>query len=300
MSMKSWQIHFAWAIVTAVACAITWRAASRQEPPSAPPPVAVRVEPRAAAAAPSTGSPDVVPVSDVLAAQSTKPAAPASPVDRMRGLIKSSQNWDEFREVTALLPDRATKLQLAKEALAGDNPYAISWAMMLLRELKGRESAELLEGVLKTHRQNDIRATAADALGDVRDPGSLGPLTDALESKSRNVKISSAGALKKMGYAAPSAALMETLVREFESTDGSIRRTTVEWMMELDAPAALPTLMRALKDVNGDVRMAAIDALQAVEGLNYLEILGPLVDDPNPDVARRARDFVEEFKKLEK
>lgn len=296
--MKSWHIHFAWAIVTAVACAITWRAASRPDPEPvrvvAHVPEAVRLS-SDAPAIPAAAT-DTVPVSAVIAAQATNPQS-VSPVERMRALIKSSQNWEEFLKVTALLPDRATKLMLAKEALGSENGHAVAWATLLLKDLKGRESAELLEQVLKTHRGNDVRGSAADALGHIGDPESVGPLNEALQSKSRIVQIPSAVALRKLGFSAPTTALMTELAREFESPDGSIRRTSVEWMGELDARGALPLFVRALKDAHGDVRLAAVEALQLVDGLDYVGLLEPLQNDPNPDVANRVKGLLEDLKK---
>lgn len=304
--MKSWQIHFAWAIVTAVACAITGRVASRREPEASPPPTPAvpRAEARSASAVspavPSGAGSDSVPLSAVIAAQASKPALEGSPVERMRALIKSSFDWQAFRDATRDLTDRETKMMLAKEALAGRNHQAIYWALMLLGDLKGRDSAEILEGVLKAHPADDVGSVAAGSLGTIGDPGSMAALNEATQSKNRSVQISSADSLKKMGYAAPAEALMSRFVREFESPDGSIRRTAVESMGELDAPAALPSLMRALKDVNGDVRLAAIQAIQSVGGLNLLEILGPLLNDPNPEVALQVKELVEDLRKLEK
>ncbi|HUR38044.1 MAG TPA: HEAT repeat domain-containing protein [Planctomycetota bacterium] len=194
--------------------------------------------------------------------------------------------------------DRDLKLAVLKGALFGDDVQSVYAAISVMRSMKGRDVAQILESYLTSHLSSEKGASsvAAEALGEIGDPGSLAPLTDALRSTDEDVRYSSAEALVKLGYAAPADEMMARLVRQFESPDGGLRRRAIERMSQLNATGAISVLTRGLKDSNGDVRLAAVQSFYNIGGRAYLPLLEPLVNDPNPEVAKEAQDLVEELK----
>jgi hypothetical protein len=300
--MMSWRLHFGWGVVTVVAVAVTWRAASRPEPAPVPRRISASVplEPPSPPAAPDPAASDTVPVSAVIAAQAPKAAGPVSAVEKLRAMMKSDESWNDFQQIIKGVDDRSLKLMLAKEAFASGNSNAASWFLNELWMMKGRDAAELVEAYLQAHLDGDEGATASSVLGAIGDPASITALLEALRSKNEGVQLAAAGALKLLGYAAPSEQMIAAFARQLESPDGGMRRRAVEKIAELDAVAGVPVFTRALKDSNGDVRSAALSGLMSSGTVENPQLIEPLLHDPHPEVARQAREIVDQFKRQEK
>jgi HEAT repeat protein len=297
--MKNWRIHTGWAIATVLAAGVSARVAVRRDP-TAP----ASSAPAPAARAAHLGSfPPAASKTDLPRDDGASPAPPPAPAfgdlpveDRIRALIQTCENYNEFQEAMKAVTDREALLRLAREALAGKNPTSVNWFLNNLQMMKGREVAEILESYLKKNPDSDDGSAAARALGHVGDPGSLGPLNDALRSKNEEVRFASARSLWQLGFGAPMEEVLSTLRRQFESSDGGMRREAVERMLDLNPLASVPLFARALQDSNGDVRLAALQAFSTFGGPEYSPLVAPLTNDPNARVANLARELLEALK----
>lgn len=298
--MKTWRIHFGWAIVTVLVAGVATKVASQREP-AAPhgairPPGPIRETPPAET---DGRKPEAIPEAPgEVPLPAAAPVAEAPLRDRLRALLRNPRNWNDLTKMMEGPEDRDLKLAVLKEELFGTDQQGMFSAIYALRSMKGREVAQILESYLTSHLTGGSgdASSVAEALGEVGDPGSLAPLTEALRSKNEDVRYSSAEALEKLGYAAPAEEMMGALLRQFESPDGGLRRRAIERMSQLSTTRAIPVLTRGLKDSNGDVRLAAVQAFYSVRGRDYLPLVEPLVNDPNPEVAKEAQDLVEELK----
>jgi HEAT repeat protein len=297
--MKSWRIHFAWAMVTGLAAVLSARIASRREALEAP---AASRPPSVRAGQPApTGSElqrvEVLPLSAAGPfSKSADPSPEPSLAGKIRALLKDFGKWEELQTLMNGLEDRKFKLGLLSEALAGPDMQAVNSAMILLSSMKGWDVAEILEAYLKSHLDNGQGANAASALGDIGDLGSLAVLQDALWSKNEEVRLFSAEALMRLGYPAPAEEMIAAMARQYESPDGSLRKKAIESISRLNAAGAVPVLARALKDSNGDVRRAALWGFSNLGKPEYLPLLEPLANDPHPEVAKDASDLIEALK----
>jgi HEAT repeat protein len=211
-------------------------------------------------------------------------------------MLKDTRAMDEVRDLLAGVDDREFKLALLKEALAGSDEQAVYTAMYVLRTMKGRDVAGILEAYLAEHLSDEKGFVAAYSLGELGDPGSIAPLNEALRSNHDDVRLYSAAALTKLGFRGPADQMLSDLARQFESSDGSLRRKAIERISVLSPEGGLPVLARALKDSNGDVRLQALHAFNALGKQEYVPLLQALTSDPNPEVARVAQQTIQILK----
>ena len=297
--MKSWKIHFGWAILTVLAVCVSVRvAATRQEPLS---PKHVPTAPQTVASLPSIPEATATLLPDAAAAEPQRPVGPSaggSAAQRIRALFQERNYWQDLTEALAAVKDPAEKLQLLKEMLQNHRGNTRYVAINILSQMKGRDAAELLEGALAEvpAEQTFLKPQIVDALGNVGDPGSVQVLYECLRNASDELKLSCAAALLKLGQTAPAGDLMTTLVRLYESPDGSLRKKAIESIAKLQPEGSLPILTRALRDSNGDVRLEALYAVSSMERPELLPLIETLVNDPNPEVAKEAKDYVESQK----
>lgn len=297
--MKAWRIHFVWAIVTVLATVISARIASRQATVDgdgrrrSP----ARLERNPSAAAPEPRESTAAPIANrELASNSATPPADLSLADRIRDMLKDPNKWEKLRELVELNPDRQFNLSLLKEALFGKDLQSCYGAIHLLVQMKGRDAAEVLESYLKTHGNEDQAPNVASALGEVRDPGSIPVLMDALQSKNPQVRLWSAEALHEMGYSRPAEELITNMARQYESPDGGLRKKAIDTLSQFDLASVVPVLTLALKDSNCDVRSAALTGFLNLKKPEYIPLLQPLLGDPIPEVAAQAEEFIEALK----
>lgn len=111
-----------------------------------------------------------------------------------------------------------------------------------------------LRKVVKEDADAERRARAAEALGEMMDPGSLPVLSDAA----------------------------------LEDKDAKVRAAGVRALARLNSPGAAAVLGDALSDRSTDVKLAALDVLIRVGGFRDYELLLPLLGDDNADVRARA------------
>jgi|SRR5579862_3746580 len=297
--MKAWRIHFAWTIVTVLATAISARIASRQAAVDGDgrgrSPAGLERNPRAAAPEPREKT--IAPtVKGELASKSATPPADSSLADRIRGMLKDPNTWEKLQELVELNPDRQFILSLLKEALFGKDLQSCYGAIHFLIQMKGRDGAEVLESYLKTHGNEDQAPNVASALGEIRDPGSIPVLMDALQSKNPQVRLWSAEALHEMGFSRPAEDLITEMARQYESPDGGLRKKAIDTLSQFDLASVVPILTLALRDSNSDVRSAALTGFLNLKKPEYIPLLQPLLGDPIPEVAAQAEQFIEALK----
>lgn len=117
--------------------------------------------------------------------------------------------------------------------------------------------AERLEQILKNDRAEDVRAAAAKALGEIRDPGSVDILIDALHDAF------------------------------------SIRCRAIVALGELGDEVALPSLLAMLKDPAPEIRYHATQSLAELGHETGIKNIQPLLDDSNAMVRRGAAKALE-------
>jgi len=292
--MKAWRIHFGWAIVTVLAAVLSARMASRPDPvgPLTPGKPHSREEP----------TPAILPVpkAEILPADVQTPLLPSalpageSPIEaKIRTLMKDPRSADEAVRLLKGIPDREFKMRFLAEVLKGPDEQSAYTALSVLREMKGRDVAELVESYLASHLSEESGYVAAYSLGELGDPGSIGPLSEAFRSENEQVRLYSASALMKLGFRAPAEGILADMARQFQSADGALRKKAIETICNLDPGSSVAVLAQALKDSNGDVRIQALYAFSILGRQEYLPLVQSLLKDPNPEVARQAADTVE-------
>jgi len=117
--------------------------------------------------------------------------------------------------------------------------------------------AEQLEQILKYDRSEDVRAAAAKALGEIRDPGSVDALIDSLH-----------GAF-------------------------TVRCRAIVALGEIGEEAALAPLLAMLKDPAPEIRYHASQALAQLKHDSSAKSIRPLLDDSNAMVRRGAAKALE-------
>jgi HEAT repeat protein len=121
---------------------------------------------------------------------------------------------------------------------------------------------------LLNHRNPDIQYEAAEALGEIRDPAAVGPLTGVLyEEELSGVRWKAAEALGKIGKPA-----VEPLIAALRHTDDDVRWKAAITLGEIGDPLAIEPLIRLLSDDDRFVKSRAALAL----GMIGKPAMGPL------------------------
>jgi len=301
--MKSWRIHFCWAIVTGLVAAVSARMA-------APPEAAAPARSAGPALAPAPAEPKPRDVEEPTAEAGEDLATTAVPQDaspanagvpmleRLRSLMKSQNPWDELQKLAADVSQREAFLAALKELLNDPDLQLQFYSLMMLRSLKTPESPRWVEAYLSTHldKEDGSAANAIGTLGEIGDPGSIPVLREALRSKIEDIRLAAAQALQQLGDDGPARDYVAAMLRQFESPDGSLRKKAIEVISRFQSETGVPIFVRGLGDSNGDVRLQALWALSNLGNRDYLPLLQPLLNDPNPDVAQQAAQAVEGLK----
>lgn len=117
-------------------------------------------------------------------------------------------------------------------------------------------AAERLEGVLKGDRSSDVRVAAAKALGDIRDPGSIDALEQALQDEFQ-IRCRAVVSLGMIGDEQSLPALLAML----KDPVPEVRFQATTAVAELGKTSAMGPLEALLEDENAMVRRGAAKAL---------------------------------------
>lgn len=128
-----------------------------------------------------------------------------------------------------------------------------------VEKLKAKRDVPGLIKALDYQPDGSVRKAAAEALGEIGDPGAFEPLVIALKKNDRFVRQSTARALGKIG----DARAVEPLIAAFRDTRGGSCEAAIDALVEIGKVAVEP-LIAALAYWEGNVRMAAAGALKKI------------------------------------
>jgi len=169
--------------------------------------------------------------------------------------------------------------------LAHTNTSVVLVACRCVGALGMREFAPRLQALL-THQDDELRATAVDALARLHDVASLKAMIPLLQDPSENVRQAVRGALSSMDAEAVTKAIMQA------NADPLTRRGALEVMRLNPNPRQMSFIRTALADPHPEVRCAAIRALAAQPSHETLKSIEPLLNDTVVAVRRVAVSVV--------
>ena len=117
---------------------------------------------------------------------------------------------------------------------------------------------------LQNTKNEFVRRSAAEGLGEIGDPAAVPFLIKALKDKDMVVRSLALYSLGKIGDPAAVPALIKAL--KVKANEPDVRRFAVETLGEIGDPAAVPALIKAVKDKDEEVRKAAAHALKKLQG----------------------------------
>jgi hypothetical protein len=129
----------------------------------------------------------------------------------------------------------------------------------------------------------DDREEAARALGELRDPEAVVPLTAALGDQSRYVRREAAKALGAIG----GDRSLSPLMRALRDEDRSAREGAAEGLAMM-GEKAIPSLTRAIDDPDWHVRMGAVVALRIIGDRTAMPVIIRAAGDESRFVRREA------------
>lgn len=112
------------------------------------------------------------------------------------------------------------------------------------------------------HEREPRRVAAANALGDIGDPGAVPGLIEALDDRFFTVREAAARALAR-----PELNAERALLEALPEAGGPARRQIVRLLGQLKSRPAVPVLERLLRDEDRAVRDDAARALAAIRGI---------------------------------
>jgi HEAT repeat protein len=180
--------------------------------------------------------------------------------------------------------DHPKKVELLIEGLADPGDEVQGWAVRALAKVKPREAVESLIVVLKTAKNNGVRADAAEALGEIGDPKAFDALTEAVGDKTSLARAAAAKALGKLGDPGAIPSLLGLLDNEgFDS-----RRYAAYALARFEDPRVAPALIGLLKHPSATTRTDAAWALGKVKAPGVVEALVTASNDEDSYVRNAA------------
>jgi HEAT repeat protein len=148
-------------------------------------------------------------------------------------------------------------------------------------------------GLIKAlaHKDPEIRAAAANALGELRDGTAVVSLVSCLRDRELKVWREAAEALVKIGK--PSVEPLAALIR----FSPPLRELAIDTLGKIGAESAVNQLTAAMGNSDVYVRAAATDALGKIGGEKVLEPLIAAFKDANHSVRKAATDGLLKFGK---
>jgi cyclophilin family peptidyl-prolyl cis-trans isomerase/HEAT repeat protein len=195
--------------------------------------------------------------------------------------------WEALRALAALPPDRSLRSRIVPY-IGHEAPWIRGAALPVLARIDRDEFALVLSG-LDRDPVWSVRASLAAALGEARDPVSLGILFEMLKDEDARVLPAVLEALRKVrGRDAA-----ETLVRHLEHPDFAVRAAAAEGLAALktegQSAALAAAYRRSLPDIDLDARLALVGALSVQKDeLARETLLDAARGDPSRVVRERA------------
>jgi HEAT repeat protein len=136
------------------------------------------------------------------------------------------------------------------------------------------------------HPLPDVRFSAANALGRIKDSAAVPDLIEALKDPDGRVHYDAANALGRIKDSAAVPALIEAL----KNPNGGGSISAAEALGAIKDPAAVPALIEALKDPGKYVRSSAAKALGAIKDSAAVPALIEVLKDPDDYVRSSAAE----------
>jgi HEAT repeat protein len=305
MSPSRLRVHVAWALVTLV-CAAGWGrwVVEREEPLLREREWALaaagRVRAQAAWTPPpgswetpslSTASPGAV---GERQTELSDEDVVKSEIRRLLHSQKGNDCWEASKMISRILVPRV-QVEMYYEQLLHPQDMMRSSALNAIMKLEGAAARTSAEKLLLTDPSEEVRETAASALGELESPQSTEALLQAFRDPVPTVRVAAAAALLRLGQTGPVSELLPLLSKDLDSPDGAVRRTAAEFLGNLNSPQAIPPLLRAIRDSSGNVRSSAMDSLGGMSVPEIVPALKALLNDPDRDIAETARRSLDQY-----
>src|SRR5262245_5572810 len=149
--------------------------------------------------------------------------------------------------LTVVPPDRSARLRLVRE---------------LMRQARQQPAASRssLTAMVQSDEDPTVRASAANALGNIRGPETVAILTAALGDQDATVRASAMSSRGRMRDEGTVGSIAQVLARD---GDVKVRRAAVWALSTLQSQDARLALEGAATDSDSDVRQAALGAIKA-------------------------------------
>jgi len=221
------------------------------------------------------------------------------PVDEIRARLKSANVQDAYQAVeqSLLLKDPAQRRELLLESVCSAHLQVRQRGMVALVQEIGDDALPVIQGILVSDPEPDVRQWAAGELGKLSDKGSTELLLNAYRTGDSGMKLAAAGSLYRFGTPGPAAELLPGLAADLDRPDGADRKDAVDRIGSLQAPIAIPLLTRALRDSSGAVRAKAASALGNIDAPEIPALLEPLLKDPWMDTRDEAKGALEAYRR---
>ncbi|MCA9071716.1 MAG: HEAT repeat domain-containing protein, partial [Planctomycetaceae bacterium] len=154
-------------------------------------------------------------------------------------------------------------------------------AIVLLGRIKDPRARRALMGVIDA-RQPLLQCHAIEALGQIGDTKSIGPLSRLLQSSNANVRASAAAALSKM---ASDKNVVAPLVQALDDPDEDVVVQAANGLGETGVKRAAEPLSKLLRSPHENVRVAAAQAMGALGDQRAVPHLMTLLDVDSQDVS---------------
>jgi len=144
------------------------------------------------------------------------------------------------------------------------------WAVIHILARIGSPAVPLLTEALQRPDEKIVQRVCW-ALGDIKDPAAIGPLTAIRNHASWQVRDQVCGALGKIGQAEPVAT--ETVVAALADSIGEVRKAAAVSCGKLLVQEAVEPLVGMLGDDFYGARFSAFDALLKLDSVRVVEVL---------------------------
>jgi HEAT repeat protein len=155
----------------------------------------------------------------------------------------------------------------------------------------GVEAVKSLVQVLSAN-DKEARRWAASALGRIKDPNAMDPLSEKLEDNRSDVRKAAALALGEIG----DSRAVPALVRALSNRDMETRRAAAEALGSIDSDSGITALIKAVGDSSEPVQVAAIRSLSKIGGLSAASCLRAAMSGPRKAVSDAAEAALTEMR----
>jgi len=157
------------------------------------------------------------------------------------------------------------------KSLQDEDPRVRLTAIGALARLGDEQAVGPLSSLLQKDKDQDVRARAASALGQINSPSAIEALMHALADEIPEVRRRAALALNQFGTGTLTDNLLNVLCKALADSDRDVRRFAARLLGQLDSPSALEELQKYGNDSNPVVKEEVIAAIRNIEDRRNLQ-----------------------------